>query len=245
MQKNVSRHRDNGKHSLNYDTIFKGKREVIDENSELYTYRKEDFEYDQTTMFYQESKNNTDYIQEKLLKDEIYKVLVSKTELDFTENRRKPAQKDFNIYFGLIIVELEHFHFTKCEMFVNLSEYFSDNYFNMFRLLNNEYRCLILDELQDHIGKTRSNNLVVNHRNLILNAEVEFKHFDPISEQEKLITGIIIDIIQTESKDSDTRKYKIDSFESIYLKDISFITKILNNTKFKYNMNKLDNIDFL
>ena len=101
MQKNISRHRDNGKHSLNFDTIFKGKKETTDESSDLYTFKNDDFEYDQTTGYYQESKNNTDYIREKLLKDEIFRVLTEKTGLDFTENRRKPAQKDFNIYYGL------------------------------------------------------------------------------------------------------------------------------------------------
>jgi hypothetical protein len=39
--------------------------------------------------------------------------------------------------------------------------------------------------------------------------------------------------------------FKIDSYENIYDVDIKQITKILNNTKFKYNLNKLNNIDFL
>ena len=37
----------------------------------------------------------------------------------------------------------------------------------------------------------------------------------------------------------------IDSFENIYDISLNEITKILNNTKFKHNLNKLDNIDFL
>jgi hypothetical protein len=36
-----------------------------------------------------------------------------------------------------------------------------------------------------------------------------------------------------------------DSYENIYELEINKITKILNNTKFKYNLNKLNNIDFL
>jgi hypothetical protein len=31
--------------------------------------------------------------------------------------------------------------------------YISDNLFNMFKLLDNKWRNLIIDELQDHIGK--------------------------------------------------------------------------------------------
>jgi hypothetical protein len=43
----------------------------------------------------------------------------------------------------------------------------------------------------------------------------------------------------------DDSNFKVDSFEKIYLVEISDVTKILNNTKFKYNLNKLNNIDFL
>ena len=45
--------------------------------------------------------------------------------------------------------------------------------------------------------------------------------------------------------DYDTSTFKVDSYENIYMVDIKNITKILNNTKFKYNLNKLNNIDFL
>ena len=35
------------------------------------------------------------------------------------------------------------------------------------------------------------------------------------------------------------------SYERIYDVNLDMISKILNNTKFKYNLNKLNNIDFL
>jgi len=53
------------------------------------------------------------------------------------------------------------------------------------------------------------------------------------------ITGVVIEA------DYETSYYKVDSYEHIYEIEIRQITKILNNTKFKYNLNKLNNIDFL
>jgi hypothetical protein len=53
------------------------------------------------------------------------------------------------------------------------------------------------------------------------------------------ITG---DVIET---DYDASTFKVNSYEKIYEVEINMITKILNNTKFKYNLNKLNNIDFL
>jgi len=56
---------------------------------------------------------------------------------------------------------------------------------------------------------------------------------------EKLITGVVI------ATDYETSNFRVDSYENIYDISISDITKILNNSKFKYNLNKLNNIDFL
>ena len=45
--------------------------------------------------------------------------------------------------------------------------------------------------------------------------------------------------------DYESSVFRVDSYENLYDVEISQITKILNNTKFKYNLNKLNNIDFL
>ena len=45
--------------------------------------------------------------------------------------------------------------------------------------------------------------------------------------------------------DYESSTFRVDSYENLYDVEISQITKILNNTKFKYNLNKLNNIDFL
>ena len=56
---------------------------------------------------------------------------------------------------------------------------------------------------------------------------------------DKLITGVVLETNYDESM------FRVDSYENIYNIHINIITKILNNTKFKYNLNKLNNIDFL
>jgi hypothetical protein len=57
--------------------------------------------------------------------------------------------------------------------------------------------------------------------------------------EDMIITGVVLEC------DYDNSMFKIDSYENIYELEINKITKILNNTKFKYNLNKLNNIDFL
>jgi hypothetical protein len=79
----------------------------------------------------------------------------------------------------------------------------------------------------------------VTNRNIYEGTEIEFIWFDEMLEEDKLITGVVM---ETNYDDSN---FKVDSFEKIYLVEISDVTKILNNNKFKYNLNKLNNIDFL
>jgi hypothetical protein len=108
----------------------------------------------------------------------------------------------------------------------------------MFKLLDNSWRNLIINELQDHIGKNKNSKEITN-RNIYVGTEIEFVFIDDILEEEKLITGVVLETDYEESI------FKVDSFEKIYIVPILDITKILNNTKFKYNLNKLNNIDFL
>jgi hypothetical protein len=68
---------------------------------------------------------------------------------------------------------------------------------------------------------------------------LEFFWLDNITEEEKIITGVVIETDYINSI------FKIDSYENVYNVNIKQITKILNNTKFKHNLNKLNNIDFL
>jgi hypothetical protein len=237
----LSKHKIEGKHSLKYDSIFKGKKEdPVDEDTldGFATYYKDTIEVDKSSNYHTESIDNESYIRSKLVKERVYDVLQENTSINFLNNRRKPSRIDFNQYYSLLRENLKDESFTNIELFNELAVYFSDNLFNMFKLLDNNWRNLIINELQDHIGKNKNDKEITN-RNIYEGTEIEFVFFDEILDEEKLITGVILE------PDYEDSIFKVDSFEKIYIVQISDITKILNNTKFKYNLNKLNNIDFL
>jgi hypothetical protein len=236
----LSKHKIEGKHSLKHDSIFKGKKE--DPADDLYVdnyinYQKDTIEVDKSSGYHQEYFDNETYIRGKLLKEKVYQILKGNTDLNFMNNRRKPSKTDFNKYYDMIVFHLREENFTNVELFNELSVYFSDNLFNMFKLLDNKWRNVIIQELQEHIGKVETSKEIMN-RNIYEGTEVEFKWVDQF-DNIKMITGVVIET------DYENSLYKIDSFENIYNINLSDITKILNNTKFKYNLNKLNNIDFL
>jgi hypothetical protein len=238
----LSKHKIEGKHSLKYDSIFKGKKEEAvdeDDTSDLFSgYYRETIEVDKGSNYHFESIDNEMYIRTKLVKERVYFVLGEHTAINFLNNRRKPSRVDFNNYYSLLKIHLKDESFTNVELFNELSVYFSDNLFNMFKLLDNKWRNLIITELQDHIGKNINSKDITN-RNIYEGTEIEFVWDDPITEEEKIITGVVMET------DYDTSTFRVDSYENIYMVNIKNITRILNNTKFKYNLNKLNNIDFL
>jgi len=233
----LSKHKVQGKHSLKYDSIFKGRKEdPIDEDTDVQdTYFNETFDIDRGSVLYDEYRDNEQYLREKKVKEKVYEILSDKTQINFLNNRRKPSKVDFNNYYLLLVVELDKENFSHTELFNELAVYFSDNLFNMFKLLENKWRTFIIDELQDHIGKN-NNKKQINKRNLQIGTEIEFSYVDMLGE-EKIYTGIII------SNDTED-VYRVNSYENIYDVELSSIIRILNN-KFKYNLNKLNNIDFL
>lgn len=236
----LSKHKVQGKHSLKYDSIFKGKKEdPLDENDLDGTsmYYKENIEVDKASNYYFESIDNEKYIRMKLVKERVYVVLSEHTNINFLNNRRKPSRTDFNNYYTLLKEHLKDESFTNIELFNELAVYFSDNLFNMFKLLDNKWRNLIINELQDHIGKTQ-NSKDIKNRNIYVGTELEFNWVDEHGEH-KIITGVVMEA------DYDNSNFKVNSYEKIYDVDIAMVSKILNNTKFKYNLNKLNNIDFL
>jgi len=236
----LSKHKIEGKHSLKYDSIFKGKKEENTEDDSLdgyVNYRKDSIEVDKSSSYHTESIDNESYVRAKLVKERVYDVLKQNTSINFLNNRRKPSRVDFNNYYSLLKGDLKDESFTNIELFNELAIYFSDNLFNMFKLLDNKWRNLIISELQDHIGKTQNSKEITN-RNIYQGTEIEFLWIDEF-EEEKLITGVVIET------DYESSVFKVDSYENIYEVELEKITKILNNTKFKYNLNKLNNIDFL
>lgn len=236
----LSKHKIEGKHSLKYDSIFKGKKEdPLDENEgeSFSTFNKDTIEVDRASSYHHESMNNEEYIRDKKVKERVYEILSEGTTINFMNNRRKPSRVDFNNYFELLKEKLKPDGFTNIEIFNELSYYFSDNLFNMFKLLDNKWKNLIIQELQDHIGKN-SNSKEVQNRNIYEGTEIEFIWIDE-SEVVKIITGVVIETDYLNSM------YKVDSYENIYEVELKNITKILNNAKFRYNLNRLNNIDFL
>jgi hypothetical protein len=238
----LSKHKVEGKHSLKYDSIFKGKKEdPLDEDDDLGgfgMYHKDTIEVDKSSNYYFESIDNEKYIRSKLVKERVYVILTENTTINFLNNRRKPSRLDFNQYYSLLKTNLTSESFTNIELFNELAVYFSDNLFNMFKLLDKKWRNLIINELQDHIGKNINAKEITN-RNIYEGTEIEFEWFDEILEESKIITGVVIEADYIDSI------FKVDSYENFYNVEIGKITKILNNTKFKYNLNKLNNIDFL
>jgi hypothetical protein len=236
-----SKHSIYGKHSLKYDSIFKGKREdpLTEESAEMRSGYNENFEVDKSSHYWYESIDNENYVKEKRVKEKVYQVLSEHTDLNFLNNRRKPSRSDFNRYYFLLKTQLFEESFSNVELFNELAVYFSDNLFNMFKLLDNKWRNMIIDELQDHIGKQNYSNEIKN-RNIYVGTEIEFLAEDPLDQGDLIrVTGVVIETFY------ETSCFSVNSYEKIYEVKLEDITKILNNTKFKYNLNKLNNIDFL
>ena len=238
----LSKHTIQGKHSLKYDSIFKGKKEdpLTEDEYDFMNSNNETFEVDKSSHYWYESIDNENYIKEKRIKEKVYQVLNEHTDINFLNNRRKPSKSDFNHYYYLLNTHLHQESFTNVELFNELAVYFSDNLFNMFKLLDNKWRNMIIAELQDHIGKQGHSNEVRN-RNIYEGTEIEFLEEDPTGIKQELvhITGVVIEA------DYENSIFKVNSYEKIYDVQLDKITKILNNTKFKYNLNKLNNIDFI
>ena len=63
----------------------------------------------------------------------------------------------------------------------------------MFKLLDNKWRNLIINELQEHIGKYKSNPEVL-YRNIYIGTEIEFNWIDDITKELQIITGVVEEI---------------------------------------------------
>jgi hypothetical protein len=149
---NTNKHREEGKHSLERDTIFKGKlkKQVVDENDNLIEnsigYTEEIEDHNDNFSILDNYKDNEDYLNQNNLSKDIYNMLKLKTDIDFSTNRRKPNREIFNMYYDTLLKELG-FRYTKSEIFVELSFYFTDNIFNMFKLLDKRPATIIIKEL--------------------------------------------------------------------------------------------------
>lgn len=141
---NTNKHREQGKHQLSRDTIFKGKLENKSDNNEI---QNNNDNYDSLNLYdIQYNDDDDEYLNQNNLTNDVYDILNDKTKLDFRQNRRKPNKEIFNGYYNLLIKELGY-KYTKSEIFVELSYYFTDNIFNMFKLLDKKPANTIIKEL--------------------------------------------------------------------------------------------------
>jgi len=152
FKNSIGKHKIEGKHSLNRDTVFFGKidDEEIDPDfeSNFNDYYKDTYNIETGTIQEEETQHQDRVYLKKELSEEIYKLLDNHTSLDFYSNRRKPNKQTFNNYFQLLIDNLDY-KYEKCEIFVELSYYFTDNIYNMFKLLNKELATVIIKELKN------------------------------------------------------------------------------------------------
>ncbi len=77
----------------------------------------------------------------------MFEILESKTSLNYRQNRRKPNKQTFNEYYEMLLRDLSD-KYTNYEIFVELSYYFTDQIFNMFRLLEKKHALDIIKELK-------------------------------------------------------------------------------------------------
>lgn len=139
---NTNKHKQEGKHSLKRDTIFKGKK---DDKNDEFTHNDDSY-YDNVNIFEIQYNENDDIISSTDLIKDIYDILDKETDIDFKQNRRKPNKDSFNNYYNLLVKELGY-RYTRSEIFVELSYYFTDNIFNMFKLLDKKPAMNIIKEL--------------------------------------------------------------------------------------------------
>lgn len=153
-----------GKHSLAHDNIFKGKKtKAVDDNEmiedSIIKQASGSFEFDSDGLAHEESRNNIDYHRDLRLQQEIYNCLKNNTDLKFQTSRRKPSQYDLNNYFKILLTDLAQFGYSYTEIFVELSQYFSDNTWSIFTLLENRYKEIIIKELSDKFGLKEMNKI--------------------------------------------------------------------------------------
>lgn len=165
---NTNNHKLEGKHSLKRDTIFNGKlseTELEDSSSyinfgmnEYDIYDSGDMPIEKGSLFEDESKRGSEILDRRKLSEDIYNLLKSNTELDFSANRRKPNKAIFNNYYKMLLMNIDK-QYSKSEIFVELSYYFTDNIFNMYKLLDKKYATSIIMELRE---KGHLNNIDIN-----------------------------------------------------------------------------------
>lgn len=148
-----SKHKEKGKHSLQYDSIFKGKKDEEDQDDPVDEYfieddnSKQNFDPDTSSSFAFERENPTEYYRLNKLREQLHHIVENDLKISLKGSRRKPSRLDFNSHYARIIEFLDTSMYSYSEIFIEFSFYFSDNIENMFKLLDKKYGQLIANEL--------------------------------------------------------------------------------------------------
>lgn len=235
---NISKHKQMGKHTLKWDKYFKGSR---DEDREVLTetsfYFSDNFEMDTEVSRGSDSYNFENASKYSLLKEKVYEIITAETEIDVTKPRRMPSKINFNDYFFKVWVKLKN-EYTTCEIFSEVAPYFSDRLFNVYKLLDKNWKDMIYKELSDYVGEKKLDKELIP-KNIKVGIEIEFKWYDEINNTNIFITGVV------EEVDNASRTYIVDSFVKKYPIRFDMITKIIAFHRYKYNLNKIKDLDFL
>lgn len=156
FKSSINKHKIDGKHALIRDTILKGKEneveeEGMEENLSNYIETGENtshYQLQSGSLFELETHHNQEYLTQKNLSQDVFRIMSENTTLDFRMNRRKPNRSTFNSYYKMLLDHLEK-KYSQSEIFVELSYYFTDNIFNMFKLLDKRYATSIILELKN------------------------------------------------------------------------------------------------
>ncbi len=143
----VNKHKLPGKHKLKYDSIFKGKKNEVEEDNS--GHRIEGFDIDPLSISHGQKYDQAEYDRLKKLKEKVYELIIAKTEINIKNNRRKPGRVDFNRYFETIVSSMDNRDYSHAEVFIELSWYFSENVFSMFKLLEPKWGAIIVRELSE------------------------------------------------------------------------------------------------
>lgn len=143
-------------HSLDYDSIFNGRKNDEEEDESEHYIKEASWGAFSSDMSLddEESENSIDYHRKMELKSKILVCLENNTDIDLNilSVRRKPSRGDFNAYFQLLITDLKKYNYTHTEIFIELYQYFGENVWNYFQLLNVEYSNIIIQELKESSG---------------------------------------------------------------------------------------------
>ncbi len=158
-----SKHKIKDRHRLCHDSIFNGKKEVINDES-IHIIENSgkpySFEPSMKSNYYFERENPQEYKRLNSLKDNVYEVVTNILKLNVLKLRRKPSKNDFNAYYATVVSNIDMEIYSYSEVFMELSFYFSDNIGNMFKLLDEKWGGKISREmLKKHKGSTSTSSV--------------------------------------------------------------------------------------